>query len=139
MADTNHQPARTEGDGINYRGLGMAMLILTAVTLVCYLIVWGFFIYMESRAASSDSARNALAAAPVTPTIVDGRIQSGNPSTTPLLVDEPVNLQKYREREHEMLTTYGWVDQNAETLRVPIEIAKDMILRQGLPVRDGGQ
>jgi hypothetical protein len=139
MADTNHQPARTEGDGIDYRGLGMAMFILTVLTLVCYLIVWGAFLFMESRAASADTVRNPLAAAPVTPTIVDGRIQSGNQSPTPLLVQEPVNLRKFRDQEHDLLHSYGWVDQNAETLRVPIDIAKDMVLRQGLPVRGGGQ
>ena len=33
MADTNHThgPARTEGDGIAYRGLGWSMLILAVI------------------------------------------------------------------------------------------------------------
>jgi hypothetical protein len=34
-----------------------------------------------------------------------------------------------------MLTTYGWMDQNAGVVRLPIERAKELILERGLPVR----
>lgn len=143
MADTNHHghaaPARTEGDGIEYGRLGWSMLILTAITLVCYLIVWGFFVFLDARATDNDTTRHALAPAQTTPTITDGRIVSGNQSPTPMLVNEPANLKKFRDHEHETLTTYGWVDQNAGTVRVPIDIAKDKLIQQGLPVRAGGQ
>ncbi len=143
MADTNHHghaaPARTEGDGIEYKSLGVSMIVLTIVTLACYLIVWGFFLFMEHRSVTNDTVRNPLAAPPVTPTIVDGRIVSSNASPSPLLVNEPANLKKFRAHEVEMLTTYGWVDQNAGTVRVPVDVAKELVLKQGLPVRAGGQ
>lgn len=143
MADTNHHghaaPARTESDGISYKNLAVSMIVLTIITLACYLIVWGFYLFMEHRAVSNDTVRSPLAAAPVTPTITDGRIVSSNASPSPLLVDEPMNLQKFREHEQQMLTTYGWVDQNAGTVRVPVDVAKDLVLQQGLPVRAGGQ
>ncbi|MDA1305701.1 MAG: hypothetical protein O2917_00380 [Acidobacteria bacterium] len=147
MADTNHHedhhgpagPARVEGDGISYKGLGWAMVWLAAITLVCYAIVWGFYVFMESRAIAGDPPRNALAAPATTPTIVDGRIVSGAAPTSPMLVDEPTNLRAFRAREHELLTTYGWVDQNAGTVRVPIDVAKDLVMAQGLPVRAGAQ
>ncbi len=143
MADTNHHghasPARTESDGIEYGRLGWSMVILTAVTLVCYLIGWGFFVFLDSRQTENDPARTPLAAAPVTPSIVDGRIVSGNQSAAPLLVDEPANLRRFRTTEHDTLVSYGWVDQNAGTLRMPIDVAKDKLIQQGLPVRAGGQ
>lgn len=143
MADTNHHgpavPARTEGDGIAYSSLGWSMLILALITLACYLIVWGFYTFMEHRAVERDPGRSPLAAEATYPTIVDGRIVSGNGSPTPLLVGEPANLQVLRAREQEILTTYGWVDQNAGTVRVPIDVAKDLVIAQGLPVRAGGQ
>jgi hypothetical protein len=40
-----------------------------------------------------------------------------------------------REAEQKALTTYGWVDQAKGTVRIPIEQAKLLVLRQGLPVR----
>lgn len=141
--DTNHhghaEPARVEGDGISYVNLGWSMLILAAITLFCYLIVWGFFVFLDSRQTENDPARHALAPAQTMPTITDGRITSGNQSPTPLLVNEPTNLKKFRAKEHETLTTYGWVDQNEGTVRIPIAVAKDKLMQQGLPVRAGGQ
>lgn len=143
MADTNHHghasPARTEGDGVDYRSLGVSMVVLTVITLSCYLIVWGFYLYMEKRAVAHDVPASPLAAAPVTPTIVDGRIVSSNTSPSPLLVDEPVNLAKQQAREDQVLTTYGWIDQATGLVRVPVESAKDLVLRQGLPVRAEGR
>ncbi len=140
MKDINHPDSgtvRTEGDGVHYRGLAWSMIILTILTLVCYAIVVGLFKFMESRAVAGDTDRAPLAAAPVQPTIVDGRVESGSMAPVPsLLVNEPVNLEKFRSHEEQMLTTYGWVDQNAGVVRLPIERAKDLLLERGLPVRE---
>lgn len=138
MADTNHAgPVRTEGDGVGYRALGLSMLILAVVTLACYGVVAGLYKFMESRAVANDPARSPLAAPPVRPTIQDGRIVGGPAAVPSLLVREPVNLQKFRDEEEHLLTTYGWVDQNAGVVRLPIETAKELLLERGLPVRAG--
>ena len=52
-----------------------------------------------------------------------------------VLVNEPANLADLHRHEHEMLTTYGWMDRNAGIVRLPIERAKELILERGLPVR----
>ncbi len=140
MKDINHPHAaemRTEDDGVSYKGLAWSMIILTIITLFCYALVVGMFKWMESRAVAGDTNRAPLAAAPVTPTIVDGRIVGGSTAPVPsLLVNEPVNLQTFRSHEEEMLTTYGWVDQNVGTVRLPIDRAKALLLERGLPVRE---
>ncbi len=41
----------------------------------------------------------------------------------------------FRAQEHEVLTTYGWMDKNAGVVRIPIERAKDLLIERGLPVR----
>ena len=46
---------RTEGDGIEYGRLGWSMVILTVITLACYLIVWGFCVFLDSRSAENDT------------------------------------------------------------------------------------
>jgi hypothetical protein len=113
------------------------MVILAIITLLCYALVVGLFKFMESRVASSDPARAPLAAPAAQPRIVDGRIESGTTTPVPsLLVTEPMNLKSFRAHEEEILTTYGWVDQNAGIVRLPIEDAKALLLKQGLPVRE---
>lgn len=138
MADINHAgPARTEGDGVSYRGLGWSMLILALVTLFCYALVVGLFKFMESRAAAADPVRSPLAAPLVNPTIVNGRVESGSSAPVPsLLVNEPLNLKTFRAEEEHLLTSYGWVDENAGVVRMPIEQAKALVLEHGFPVRE---
>ncbi len=136
MADTKHGhegPARTEGDGISYKSLGWALVILAGVTLFCYALVWGFYGVMESRSVANDPGRNPLAGAPGQPAIVDGRLVTETMAPpTSLLVNEPANLKRFRDAEERLLTTYGWVDENAGTVRLPIERAKDLAIERGL-------
>ena len=138
MADINHAgPMRTEGDGVSYRSLGWSMVILTIITLFCYALVVGLFKFMESRAVAGDSPRAPLAAPPSQPAIEGGRMVGGPAAVPSLLVNEPMNLQKFRADEEHKLTTYGWVDQNAGVVRLPIDRAKELLLERGLPVREG--
>jgi hypothetical protein len=37
--------------------------------------------------------------------------------------------------EDELLNNYGWVDQDAEVVRIPIERAMELLLERGLPTR----
>ena len=128
---------RTEGDGISYKGLGWSMAILAIMTLFCYAIVVGLFKFMESRSVAADTPRTPLAAAQVQPAIEDGRMVGGPSSVPSLLVREPMNLEKFRNEEEHLLTSYGWVDQNAGVVRLPIDRAKALLLERGLPVREG--
>lgn len=113
------------------------MAILTIVTLVCYGLVVGLFKFMESRAVAGDTPRAPLAAAPVQPAIEGGRMVGGPAAVPSLLVGEPMNLQKFRDEEDRQLTSYGWVDQNAGVVRLPIDRAKELLLERGLPARAG--
>src|SRR5687767_1883830 len=137
--DTKHADnARTEGDGVSYRGLGWSMAILALVTLFCYALVVGFFKFMESRAVAGDTPRAPLAAAPSQPAIHEGQVVGGPAPGPNLLVREPMNLQKFRDEEEHLLSSYGWVDQNTGVVRLPIDRAKELLLERALlPVRDG--
>jgi hypothetical protein len=52
-----------------------------------------------------------------------------------LETDEHTQLNKVRQDEAETLSTYGWVDQKAGTVRIPIDRAMDLIAQRGLSVR----
>ena len=49
MPDTKHlhTPEPIEGDGVNYGGIVWFVVILTATTLFCQVLVWGGFKYMD--------------------------------------------------------------------------------------------
>jgi len=64
-----------------------------------------------------------------------GREEAPEPrlQSTPAL-----DLARFRAREEERLSTYGWVDRAAGVVRLPIERAMELVAEEGLPVRKGG-
>jgi hypothetical protein len=63
--------------------------------------------------------------------------------TQPQLPPEPrveekpyLQLQNLRILEDHVLSSYAWVDQNAGTVRIPIDQAIDMVAQKGLPSHD---
>lgn len=58
----------------------------------------------------------------------------GDPQTE-LNAAAGLQLKDVRERDHEILTTYAWVDEGRGIARVPIERAMQMLLARGLPDR----
>jgi hypothetical protein len=57
------------------------------------------------------------------------------PSGPRLQVSAHEDLVNYLQHQQQTLDSYGWVDQKAGVVRVPIDQAMDMVLKNGLPVR----
>jgi hypothetical protein len=52
-----------------------------------------------------------------------------------LQVFAPKDLKQYKAAQGEILSSYGWVDQKAGVVRIPINRAIDILVQKGLPVR----
>lgn len=50
--------------------------------------------------------------------------------------DQPAQLAKLRAESEKTLTTYAWVDRENKVARIPVERAMELLLKQGLPVRE---
>jgi hypothetical protein len=57
------------------------------------------------------------------------------PPAPRLQVDARKDLAAYQKEQQQTLETYGWMDQKAGVVRVPIDRAMDLLLEKGLPVR----
>jgi hypothetical protein len=113
-----------QSDDVSFSGIVWFGVILTITTLFCAALVGGMFSVMSSRAAASDPLRSPVA-----------RPSGELPPGPNLLTNEPLNLQTFRQSEESLLHSYGWVDRNAGTVRIPIERAKDLMIERGFPVR----
>jgi hypothetical protein len=85
------------------------------------------FVALESQAEARDPQVSPVAAT-----------REHQPPTPQLLRDEPKNLKTFRDDEDKKLDGYAWVDERGGLARVPIEEAKKLLVKQGLPVRSGG-
>lgn len=146
MADTKQpEQAFTEGDGVSYSGIVWFVVILSVTTLVCQILMWVFLRAMQAQGPDPAMAAAPMAAPAAARPGEGGRVYpeivaiGGADGPGPkLLVQEPQNLETLRAHEREVLTTYGWVDQNAGTIRIPIDKAKDLLIQKGLPVHQQG-
>jgi hypothetical protein len=50
-----------------------------------------------------------------------------------LETNERVEINDFRLKEEQTLNSYGWVDQQAGVVRIPIEHAMQLLAQRGLP------
>ena len=53
-----------------------------------------------------------------------------------LQVNAPADLRAIREAEEKTLSSYGWIDPQAGTVRIPVDRAIEILTQKGLPARD---
>jgi hypothetical protein len=57
------------------------------------------------------------------------------PPAPQLQVTPAADWHDYQKSQMEMVNSYGWVDQKAGIVRIPIDRAMDLVLQRGLPTR----
>lgn len=50
----------------------------------------------------------------------------------------PEVMSAFAAEQDQELTTPAWLDRDAGVVRLPVEAALELVLREGLPVREGG-
>jgi hypothetical protein len=100
---------------------------LLLVVALSALLMKVLFNALESQAVARDPQVSPVAAT-----------RGHEPASPQLLTNEPKNLKTFRDEESKKLDGYAWVDERGGIARVPIEEAKKLLVKQGLPVRSGG-
>jgi len=118
---TAHQPQPKNGEGKYEKqdvGFRFAMIFVTALILatvvVLLLLAWVYPWF------APEPTRAAVAPRQLPP---EPRLQAVPAK----------DMQRFRENEQRVLTTYGWVDKSSGIVRVPIERAIEVVAEKGLP------
>lgn len=137
MADTKHAAVvpPVEGDGVNYRGIVWFVVILVGTTVVCQALMWLLFIFLDKREVDASSARPTISVPVGQPPPPPNLLYVDTQHPDAPILGEPDNLHRFRQSEETILHSYGWVDQNAGVVRIPIDRAKDLLIERGLPVQ----
>ena len=114
-------------------------LALVVVVALCIFGLRGFYAFLDHRERVTQPAVNPL----VTNVPEDTRhVAPGYPQNVfpnpKLEEDERGQLNNISMNEEKELYSYGWVDEKAGTVHIPIERAMDLIAQRGLPVRGQG-
>ena len=124
MAENSHfeETERYERRDLSPRAIALFAVGLAVVIGVVAAIVTVFQIYAGSRFARRQPRQRP-------PTVT-------RESTEPQLqVGGAAELRTMREAEERALNTYGWVDPQAGTVRIPIDRAIEILAQKGLPAR----
>jgi hypothetical protein len=117
--------------GIIYFLVGLA-----ATTLIINLLLAGMYSWLDKRERAQQ--------APVSPLVTNVPTDTRQiPAKYPekafpdprLETDERNQLNEVRLTEEQRLNSYGWVDEKAGTVHIPIERAMDLVVQRGIPVR----
>lgn len=102
-------------------GFGAGMVI---VAVVIHVALWGLFNAFLDRDTASEPLPPPLARTPQFPP--EPRLQ----------VNYEADMRRLRESEDAVLNGYGWVNQDAGVVRIPIDRAMELLAERGLPARD---
>ena len=139
MADTKHgqggQPPinpdlsvpenRHEHRDVNVLALGKFAIGMVIVTVFSIGLVAGIFQYLLHRVGGAPLSRMESPATDARQLPPEPRLEE-----TPA-----IDLQEMRAAEDNLQSTYGWLDQSAGTVRLPIDRAMDLVVQHGLPSR----
>jgi len=109
--------------------IGVAVMIVLAS-----LAVWGMYGYLHRYARRHQQVQNPL----VQESSSDTReVTPGDIEKFPqprLEKNERLEIRDFRLQEETALNSYGWVDEKAGVVHIPIERAMRLIVERGLPV-----
>ena len=135
MTDDIHIDGHNEEAEFERQDLGAkpVILFLVGLTVGCLLVALalrGMYSYLDARENRHQPALNPL----VQQTHTDTRsVARGDIAKFPqprLETNEPSEINEFRLHEEQMLHSYGWVDQSAGVVRIPIDRA--MIIGVGI-------
>jgi hypothetical protein len=131
----SHHGVRYENRDLGGRGIFAFLLVLAVFGISICLIVYGYFAYRAKHMAAVPPLNANAPTMPVPEPDRLLRFQKQHSLSVPLQNDDVADLQKFLARNDRALNSYGWVDQQAGVVRIPIEQAMKTIAQQGLPTR----
>jgi hypothetical protein len=128
---TRHDPhaPKDHGAGGGYEKSDLAAKPVAIFAVVLTAVVAGVLIFILWML---DFFAARLPAPPPGKTASSSAVRSGPPEP-PLQVDGMRNLRAMRAAEDGLLTSYGWVNREANTVHIPVERAMDLLVERGLP------
>lgn len=117
-ANVSHERGDADVFTVTKYGIGLALGVVVVV-----FAMWGLFDWFYAR--ESDK-----------PVELSSQILRERPTRPPeprLQAFPKVELKELRESEETALTSYGWINPDLGTVRIPIAQAIDMVAKKGLP------
>jgi hypothetical protein len=134
--EIKHENGGYEHEDLGSSGILYFLLVLGVATIVCLAGIKGLYTYLDHREKADQTPVNPLVAnVPEDTRHVEPKYpQTAFPSPR-LEKVEGEELNEDLIHQQKVLYSYGWADEKAGTVHIPIERAMDLLVQRGLPVR----
>ena len=135
IEDTKHEHAEEgyEHQDLGAQGVYAFLVSLLVGGVVVYFVIWGFYHFMEARQREHQTPQNPMVEQMETDTRIVSPEEIKHFPEPRLETNERVEINDFRLKEEQTLNSYGWVDQQAGVVRIPIERAMQLLAQRGLP------
>lgn len=127
MADEHVQQSHNGGGGYEHTDASAKLIVYSTLGLIVSLVIICFIVVGIFKAMQEAMPRDS----PIS-SIANPNTMPPEPRLQPHPADE---IQVLRQHEDDVLNHYGWVDQKAGVVRIPVEKAMDILAQRGFPVK----
>lgn len=122
-ADEHIVHGEHETSDADVKGIAWSAVGLTIGAVISMALMFMMLRFMISHPAAE---------APLSPVAIPQKL----PADLPKLEVQPYEqITTMHAREDKLLNQYGWVDEKAGVVRIPVDRAMDLVLERGLPTR----
>lgn len=132
----SHHGVAYEDRDLGGRGIIVFLIVLVVATAMLCLVVWGYFEYKGRHFAAEPPMTGVPAITGTPPAFQDPTQRFPKPA---LQTDDVADMDKFRIQDNSVLNSYGWVDEKAGLVHIPIDQAMKIVAQQGLPARPAVQ
>lgn len=123
-----------ETSDVNVRALLWALVIFVVFAAVTHLVLYLQF-HAYARYFRKDESQPLTMMAPPSNVPATPRLQPFPTNSLPPYASTPVtDMNEMRSAYDQSLNTPGWIDQKKGVVRLPIDVAKQLVVQRGLPV-----
>jgi len=130
--------AQFEQQDMSPRGVYAFLIGLAIAGILVAVFLWGMYRVLDAYQKKHQPPQNPLVESAETDTrsLHPGEVRADIEKTFPqprLETNERLEINDFRLKEEQTLNSYGFVDEKAGVLRVPVDRAMQLIAQRGLP------
>jgi hypothetical protein len=135
IEETKHGNAEEgyERQDLTAQGVFAFLISLAVGGVLVYFVVWGLYDFMDARQRSHQPEQSPLVKQVETDTRIVSPEEISKFPQPRLERNERVEIKDFRLKEEQTLSSYGWVDEKAGVVHIPIERAMQLLAQRGLP------
>lgn len=141
----SHQPGGNGGferEDLGAKSVFGFLIILAVVGVLVFFAATGVYRVLDSYSRAHQPAETPLKQPELdTRDLQKAKVEEEVTNTFPqplLETDERTELNDFLTQEADQLNSYGWIDQKAGVVHIPIERAMQLMAQRGLPVAPQG-